>query len=433
MRVPFHSFSQQFIQDLSGMNQKQLKLQEALSSGQRIQVASDDPGSMGRALHSSTEKARIQALGNNLNRAKMISNFTMETLEQVKGVTDNAIAVASTTDSFLQPGDFQARGLELNQLLEQGLRILNSEVAGEYLFAGGNSREQPFVEHRYTEFLEDGDGNYVDLAGNPLGPGDPPVPSVYVDANGDIMREPVMDGNGNVIPEGTYVDPATGHQTDASGVPLAGPVAITAGIDFNTGEVVEYHAETGTWEPILDGNGSVIVPGPGPDPSGTGNLTTTRQIPPEMVGNISYIEYRGTVSDADDVSFRVGENAFIAPWSKGSSNTEYAAFLSELIALRDAHTEESLDTVSDLVPNLNERQQEVTFDIVEFGAMLRGIEVTETINTSRFNQLEAVTAEELDINVAETLVELNQTQTAYEAALSSGARLMNLSILDYIS
>ncbi len=433
MRVAYHSFSQQFIEDLSGINRKQLKLQESLSSGQRIQVASDDPGSMGRALHSSSEKARIQSLGKNLNRAKMIGNFTMETLEQLKVVSDNALAVASTTDSFLQPGDFQARGLELNQLLEQGLRVLNTEVSGEYLFAGGNSREQPFVEHRYTEFLEDADGNKIDLEGNLLNPGDPLVRSVYLDANGDIVREPVTDRSGNAIAEETYVDPVTGNQTDAVGVPLAGPISITAGIDFNTGEVVEFDAETGTWEPILDGNGEVIVSGLGADPSGTGNLTTTRRIPPEMVGNISFIEYRGTVSEAEDISFRVGENAFISPWSRGSSNNDYGVFLAELIALRDAHAEESLEAVSDLVPDLNQRQQEVTFDIVEFGAMLRGLEVTETINTSRFNQLEAVSAEELDINLAETLVELNQTQTAYEAALNSGARMMNLSILDYIS
>jgi len=34
--------------------------------------------------------------------------------------------------------------------------------------------------------------------------------------------------------------------------------------------------------------------------------------------------------------------------------------------------------------------------------------------------------------LAETIVEFNRMQTAYEATLSSGSRILNLSILDYL-
>jgi len=39
----------------------------------------------------------------------------------------------------------------------------------------------------------------------------------------------------------------------------------------------------------------------------------------------------------------------------------------------------------------------------------------------------------VDADLAQTLVRLNQTQTAYQAAMQSGAQLLQSSLLDYLS
>ena len=46
--------------------------------------------------------------------------------------------------------------------------------------------------------------------------------------------------------------------------------------------------------------------------------------------------------------------------------------------------------------------------------------------------LESLVSKESSVDLPTTIVKLNQAQTAYQAALSSAAKVMNLSLLDYI-
>ena len=70
--------------------------------------------------------------------------------------------------------------------------------------------------------------------------------------------------------------------------------------------------------------------------------------------------------------------------------------------------------------------------IVEFGALQQGIDITKRINESRFNELEYQNSKDLDIDMTETIMQLNQSQVVYEAALKSGSTVMQMSLLDYI-
>ncbi len=431
MRVPFTSSNQSFIGQVNALNQKQVDLQKQVSSGQRVTGVSEDPAAVGRALSSSSEKAKLQTFNRNLTRAEFVGTFTLETLEQLKEVADSVTTLTNINDGLTSDGDLKARGYSANQLVSLGLQILNSQLSGDFLFAGANTGEQPFQAQYYTEFLEDENGDFVDLQGNLLAPSDPPVKSVYLDANGDIIFNQILDGDGNPIPEETYVDTSTGFQTDASGTPLAGPVSITGGIDYSTGELVKLNS--GSWENILDDSGNPIVPPSGPDISGTGFITTTREIAPELIGQASSIEYTGSTDASDDVSFRVGENSSVSPYSRGAANAEYAAFLNDMIAFRNANFAENFEEVEAVAPSFNGSQEMVTLGMVELGSKLQGMEVIGRVNEMRFNELETYISKEIDADLAESIVELNRAQTAYEAALSSGAKILNMSLLDFLS
>ncbi|MEX0322954.1 MAG: flagellar hook-associated protein FlgL [Puniceicoccaceae bacterium] len=373
MRIPYNGYSEMLMNQLTRLNSDQVKIQQQLSSGQRIQEAHEDPSAVGRALSTSTEKARIQTQSRNLNRAQLIGEFSSDTLEQMKVLVDKARVDANNTDGLTSSEDFRARALQTNQLIEQSLRVANAKVAGDYLFAGANTGEQPFVAVRY----EAGD--------------------VLVDANGDAIQRVSRDANGDPI-----IDGATG------------------------GYVYE-------------------------------NITVSQ----EMVGMVAYIQYTGTTTNtspdppattADDISFRVGEGATISPFSAGTKNEEYLDFFNDMVGLRDAYFQERLQededldpavsaivpnthpagTIEGLVTNFDDHQQNVLLGIVEFGSLLQGIEVTTKINESRFNELEYLSSQELDVDIAEAIVQLNRIQTTYEAALSTGSRIMGLSLLDFI-
>lgn len=372
MRVPFNGYSESLVNQLGKLNFNQVNFQKQLSSGQRVQESYEDPSAVGRALATATEKSRIQSQERNLNRAQLIGEFSSDTLEQLKLVVDKSRIDANNTDGLTSSADYRARSLQTNQLIEQGLRVANAKVSGDYLFAGANTAEVPFVAVRY----EEGD--------------------VLVDANGDAIKRVQRDANGD-------------------------PLTNVAGDEY-------------LYESIPVGD--------------------------DMIGMVAYVQYTGTTTNttppdgattAADVQFRVGEGATVSPFSPGTKNEEYLAFFNDMVALRDAYSEERLEedpdldpgilaatpeprvgTIEDLVPGFDEHQQNVLLGIVEFGALLQGIEVTTKINESRFNELERLSSRELDIDIAETIVQLNRTQTAYEAALNSGSRIMGLSLLDFI-
>jgi len=360
MRVPFTSAHEQFTRQIGDLNRRQVTLQEQIASGQRVRSTADDPAAAARALDAGTEKARLQTYTRNLDRAEFVGRFTLESLEQFKDVAATATGLALTNDGLSTPADLRARGQHMTQLVEQGLNSLNTELSGDYVFAGANTGELPFVAHRYTEFLEDDAGNYVDLAGNPIPAGDPPVPNALRDASGAIIYDTV------------------------------------------------------------------------PDPSGPGTLSVPRPLPPELIGQISHIEYTGTTDASDDTRFRVGENSRAAPFSRGASNAGYAEMLNDMIALRDAFHREDIDAVRNEADRFDETQDRVAYGMVELGAKLQGFETLRTAHAARFNELETDVSRAVDADLAESIVALNRNQTAYEAALSSGARLLDLSLLDYL-
>jgi flagellar hook-associated protein 3 FlgL len=66
------------------------------------------------------------------------------------------------------------------------------------------------------------------------------------------------------------------------------------------------------------------------------------------------------------------------------------------------------------------------------GATQSRLESARSIATSRVAALGNLISREGNADLAETLVQLNQTQTAYQAALQSGAGVMRLSLLNYL-
>jgi flagellar hook-associated protein 3 FlgL len=51
----------------------------------------------------------------------------------------------------------------------------------------------------------------------------------------------------------------------------------------------------------------------------------------------------------------------------------------------------------------------------------------------RAQNLEQLVSAETDVDLPTTIVRLNQSQTAYQAALQSAANIMRISLLDYIN
>ncbi len=81
---------------------------------------------------------------------------------------------------------------------------------------------------------------------------------------------------------------------------------------------------------------------------------------------------------------------------------------------------------------LNRDEDNLIYHLGANGAMQARLEASAAIAGDRGLALEQQVSGEADADLAQTLVRLNETQNAYQAALQSGGKILNLSLLDYI-
>lgn len=126
--------------------------QEAISSGKRMQIASDDPVSASQSLRSSHGLRAIAQHRRNSNSARVRLTSEEAVLDQVTDVLARAreLAVVMGSDTAESSGR-EAAAAEVGQLLEQVLQLGNTVVDDEYIFAGHQSDTPPF----------EADGTYV--------------------------------------------------------------------------------------------------------------------------------------------------------------------------------------------------------------------------------------------------------------------------------
>lgn len=146
-------------------------------------------------------------------------------------------------------------------------------------------------------------------------------------------------------------------------------------------------------------------------------------------GNLLSVTYAGNTSQS---TIQLSENSSIAPGTTPETNTGMVEFVNQLIALRDALNSGDPAAISTVQAGLENSENLLVNALSEHGAVELRIEVNRKQQETRAQNIESLVSKEADADLAETLVRLSQTATAYEAALSSGTKILNLSLLDYI-
>lgn len=81
---------------------------------------------------------------------------------------------------------------------------------------------------------------------------------------------------------------------------------------------------------------------------------------------------------------------------------------------------------------LKQDEDNLIYHLGANGAMQARLEASAAIAADRGLSLEKQVSSEADADLAQTLVRLNETQNAYQAALQSGGKILNLSLLDFL-
>ena len=149
----------------------------------------------------------------------------------------------------------------------------------------------------------------------------------------------------------------------------------------------------------------------------------------DATGRITAITYVGAATGAE---IRTSEGARLSPFTNGAENQKLADFMNNLVGLRDALQSGSGPAVQAMQPALETSENEFLVTMSGIGAKQTRLEADRGQNEARFVELEKLTSAETDADLPSTVVKLTQAQTAYQAALQSGSKILEMSLLDYI-
>lgn len=207
-----------------------VKTQEQISSGVRIQTPADDPVGAARLLQLQQQQDLLTQYSGNMTTASNSLNQEETVLNSIVSVLQRAreLAVAAGNGSYTDD-DRAAVADELGQIQEQLLSLMNSkDASGNYLFAGSNSKVQPFVLNADGTYSYQGDQSTLSLQVSDtlmLSTNDNGWTVFEMAANAsrtssELTNNPSSDGTQRVfVSQGTVSNDSTYNNSFRSGAP----------------------------------------------------------------------------------------------------------------------------------------------------------------------------------------------------------------------
>ena len=143
-----------------------------------------------------------------------------------------------------------------------------------------------------------------------------------------------------------------------------------------------------------------------------------------------------TYEGGDDANtFSIGPSLSLNPLTEVAENRQIKTALDNLLALRNVFYKEppESDEIRTLGDKVNQDNETIFSDIMgTLGAKLTRIEHAEQQNQFIQEDLEKISSQYADIDIANIMVKFQQAQFAYQAALQTGSKVLNLSLLNYL-
>jgi len=159
-------------------------------------------------------------------------------------------------------------------------------------------------------------------------------------------------------------------------------------------------------------------------------------------GQVTAVSYQGNTSLAES---EIAQGATLTARTLGANNSNAgppgllsdnragADFFNHLISLQNNLLAGNINAI-----NTSDRSalaldaENIISHAADSGAIMARLETSATLASNRTASLQTLVSKEADADLATTLVQLKATQTAYQAALQSGATILNLSLMNYL-
>ena len=149
----------------------------------------------------------------------------------------------------------------------------------------------------------------------------------------------------------------------------------------------------------------------------------------DIDGNITSVAYAGSTNNPE---VRISDVSKVKTYNDPAANVQINDYITHLIALRDAMNATDQAAVKTAATNLINDEDNFVLMVSDISANILRLEVAETQQASRYTDMDERISVEADVDFAQTIVNLNTTQNAYQAALSSASRVLQQSLIDFI-
>ncbi len=369
------------------------RLQEQASTGSEVNRTSDDPSAAYRVMGLNSQVKSLENYADHISEAIGILELSSTVVEEmVSSFRDTRGSLTQISNGIYDEAARKRAAEGIKHTLEHMVLLANSEHTGQHLFGGGNTASAPYLVHRTN-----GEITSVTYQGS------------YEDRN--IEMAP------NVQSSAFYVGDDIFRSDDRAALVFVGDTGVTTGTGTSSvrGDTwLTVTGSAGNYNLSIDGGLSTV------NTDGTNsNLAVTHATTGEII-------YLNTTQITD-----TGIDLVRAPGT-------YDIF-SSLIGIRDILKNEnnlSDAQVREMLNNSLDSLDEMTGLLVEaavpIGSRIGFLDdLNDTIlNIEFYAEDEATRLVEADI--AQIAIDLSRREVLYQMSLSIAAKVMSVSLLDFL-
>ena len=397
-------------------------LQENLTSGKRVVVASDDPTGAAQAERSLTRIARIasdqRALEAQRNSITAAESALGDVTDALQGFRELVVSAGNAT---FTPAERRSVALQLTGLRDQVFALSNRKDSnGLPLFGALGSALTPFV----GPTAPPQDYTFNGLPGQTAS-SEVAIPSA-LDGDSAFMHQPARDGVYNVTVSSAtgLIPPSRALRT--TNVTVTNPTLVNGSSYSIAFTAVDTTTVPGTTTVTYDVTETPNVGGPFTGLTAsyptilTGDKAGTGSIPITAMPGLA-LTITGTPAAGDTTKVDTGRSIF--------------SVLDD--AIRDiggaGNNNAASQAVSQALFNIDIGMDRVSSERGRAGDLLNRADRITTNQQKRSIQLEADRSRAEDLDMIKGISDFQNQQTGYQAALQSYAQVQKLSLFNYIS
>lgn len=402
MRLSTNTIFEQSVAQLQQQQTSIFKLQEQIASGRRILTPGDDPIAAAQAAKIDTTLARNTQFGANrlaanssLQRGELAVRSVGNLLQDVREVALQAGNAALSTS------DRAALATEIRSQLGELFTLANArDENGDYIFAGNQSNQPPFVKtNAGAQYVGDQGQRMLQIADKR---------QVQVNIAGWEMLDRVNTGNGVFAVTSQGANSGTGIASSGS---VTNPSALTG---HNYRVTFAQSAGTTTYD-VTDLTAGTTL--------STGNAYTSGQA---IAFDGLQFEIQGVPANGDAFA--------VQPSSKRSlfaTLTDLANLLETPVGVV-ADRARLQNGLNQLIPQLDHAQSKTFGALAQVGANLQEVDRLQALGEELDVQYKQNLSELQDVDYAKAITDLTRQQSQLEAAQKSFVKISSLSIFEYI-